>query len=364
MKGSLIKDTFREIYKSLGRFLSIFLIVALGVSFFAGIKATAPDMKITADKYFDDYRLMDIWLISTMGFNEKDIDEIGRLPDIEGVAPSYSKDLLMEFKDNTRSIKLLSIPMDRVEGEDESYINRVKLVAGRYPEKPGECLMENDGRMNKSMPIGSKIKLSTGTDEDIFDILKRDEYTIVGIVQTPYYLSFERGTTNIGTGKIDNFMIIPEDEFNLPVYTDVYLTVREAREVLTYDDEYDQRLDPIKEKLEAIGKRRENLRYEEIMDEAKEELDKGKKDLKEGEEKQQKELKDAEEKLLDGKKHIDKGERELANSEREFHRTIKNAEDRLAEEEKKLQEGENEYQKNRETFNKMKEKTGKNRIIC
>jgi len=130
MKSSLAKDTFRQVRKSLGRFLSIFLIVALGVGFFAGIKATAPDMKITADKYFDDYRLMDIRLISTVGFNEDDIKEIQKLSEIEGISPGYSVDLLAEYGENSFVVKLLSIPLDKVNTDDKSYINRVKLVEG------------------------------------------------------------------------------------------------------------------------------------------------------------------------------------------------------------------------------------------
>ena len=140
VKQSLIKDTFREIKNSLGRFLAIFAIVALGTGFFAGVKATAPDMKITGDKYFDDYRLMDFWLISTLGFNEKDIEEISKLKEIEGLAPGYTMDALFQDGDNEKVVKLISIPMDKVKSEDEDYINRVKLVEGRFPEKPGECL--------------------------------------------------------------------------------------------------------------------------------------------------------------------------------------------------------------------------------
>ena len=359
MKISLIKDIFREIGNSLGRFISIFLIVALGVSFFAGIKATAPDMKITADKYFDDYNLMDIWLVSTMGFNQKDIEDIKGLPEVEGIAPSYSQDVLMDIGDNSKVVKLLSIPMDKVETKDKSYINRINLVEGRFPKKPGEILAESGHGVNGAIPIGSKVKLSSGTDEDILDTLKREEYTVVGLVNTPYYLSFERGTTNIGTGQIDSFLVIPEDEFQLSVYTDVYLTVKGAREVLTYDDEYDELLDPIQQKLEDVGEIRAVGRYDEIMDEAKEKLDEAKDELREGEEKQKKELKKAEQELADAKRQIDDGEVELNRKEKEFNTTIKDAENRLREEEKKLEQGEAEYNKNFKIFNEEKEKANK-----
>ena len=66
MNTALIKDILREIRKSLGRFLSILLIVALGVAFFAGVRASVPDMKYTADAYFDEYNMQDIQLLSTV----------------------------------------------------------------------------------------------------------------------------------------------------------------------------------------------------------------------------------------------------------------------------------------------------------
>lgn len=351
-----MKDTFRQIRKSFGRFLSIFLIVALGVGFFAGIKATSPDMKITADKYFDDYNLMDIRLISTMGFDEKDIEEIEKVSEIEGISPGYSVDLLAEYQENLTVVKLLSIPMEKIKADDKSYINQAILVEGRFPEKPGEILAESGNGINPSFPIGAKIKFSTGTDEDISDVLKRDEYVVVGLVDTPYYLSFERGNTNIATGTIDCFMMLPEDEFNLPVYTDVYLTVKGARDVNTYDDEYDDILSPVKEKLEDIGEMRANERYEEIIDEANEELNKAKEDLKEAEEKLYDELKKAEEDLEEARKKIDEGERELLANERQFRNQIDDGEKRLREEEKKLQDAEDEYERNLKIFTQNKYK--------
>lgn len=354
MKNTLLKDTFREIRNSLGRFLAIFAIVVLGVGFFAGIKATAPDMKLTADKYFDDYRLMDIWLLSTMGFDEEDIGEIEKISGIDGIAPSYSMDVLMDDGEKVRVIKLLSIPKT---WDHSSHINRINLVEGRYPEEPGECLAESGSMTTKGLEIGSKIKFYSGTDDDISDSLSRNEYTVVGLVESPLYISFERGTSSIGNGKIDSYIMVPEDDFDLPVYTDVYVTVRGAREVLTYDDEYDRVLDPIKSILEDVGEVRVEARYQDIMAEANRKLDEARQELKEGEERQQRELREAEEKLYDAKKQIDRGEEELRSRKDKFYETIKDAEKRLTEEEGKLKAGEEEYRKAFISFNELKNRT-------
>ncbi|NMA86207.1 MAG: FtsX-like permease family protein [Tissierellia bacterium] len=354
MKQSLIKDTFREIKNSLGRFLAIFAIVALGTGFFAGIKATAPDMKITGDKYFDDYRLMDFWLISTLGFNEKDIEEISKLENIEGIAPSYAMDAIFEDGDNEKVIRLISLPMDKIKTKSEHYINRVNLVEGRFPEKPGECLAERGKLGTSFIPLGEKIKLNSGTDEDILENLENNEYTVVGLVENPLYIAYERGTSTIGNGKINSFIMLPEEEFKLSVYTDVYLTIKGAREVLTFNEEYDDLLDPVKKDLETVGDLRKEGRYNEIKEEAKEKLEDAKKELREGEEKQAEELAKAEKELNEAKEEIAKGESELKDKEKEFNKTIKSAENKLREEENKLKTGEEEYNKNLKNFNEEK----------
>lgn len=355
MKNALLKDTFREIKETRNKFFSIFAIVFLGVGLFAGIKATCPDMKITADKYFDENRLMDMRLVSTVGFNEDDVDIIKDVSGAQGVLPTYSMDALIETKDRDMVFKVLPLSMDKIDNPDESYINRTKLVEGRYPEKPGECVAEKSTMTTDSgLSIGSKIKLSSGTDEDISESLKTDEFTIVGMVETPYYISFERGTTNIGNGKIDSFIMIPEENFKMPFYTDVFLTFEDAREAFCYDDEYDDILEPTRKKLDDIGKDRSQKRYDEIVVEANKELTKGKEDLKAAEEKADKELGDALQKILDGEKEISEGEKELQDKEGKFNQSIKEAEEKIADGKQRLNKEEREYNKNFEIFNKAK----------
>ncbi|MBW4828253.1 MAG: FtsX-like permease family protein [Clostridiaceae bacterium] len=354
MKNALFKDTFREIKKTKSKFFSIFAIVVLGVAFFAGIKATSPDMKITADEYFDKYRLMDMRLVSTVGFTDEDVDIIKELSGAEGVMPSYSIDALVNIEDKNLVLNVLPLPMDKINNPDESYINRTKLIKGRYPKNPGEAVTEKSKMADLALSIGSKIKLSSGTDTDISENLKNDEFTIVGIVETPYYISTERGTTNIGNGKIDSFIMIPEENFKIPAYTDMFLTFKEARKVFSYDDEYDNILEPIRKKLDNIGKERSQKRYDEIISEGKEKIEDSKKELEEAEEKSNKELKEAYEKIAKGEKEISNGEKELANKEKEFHQSIKEAETKIASGKRDLENGEREYKKNLENFNRLK----------
>lgn len=178
MRSALLKDTFREIKRTFSRFLSIFLIVALGTAFFAGVKATCPDMKITADKYFDDYNLMDIRLVSTIGFDDSDFDAVKKVSGVEGVMPTYSMDAMTNVNNRDLVLKILSLPTDKVSSGGNSYINRVKLVQGRLPEKLGECVAEKGKIVDSGMSIGSVIRLSSGTDKNINESLKVNEFTI------------------------------------------------------------------------------------------------------------------------------------------------------------------------------------------
>lgn len=354
MRNALVKDTFREIKRTLSRFLSIFFIVAIGVSFFAGVKATCPDMKVTADKYFDDYNLMDIRLLSTVGFNNQDIKAIEKTDGISGIMHSYSMDAMININDRDIVLKVLSFSKNKLNSSDDSYINRVKLLEGRYPEKPSECLAERSKIINSGLMIGSKIKLSSGIDKDISEKLKINEFTIVGIVETPYYISFERGASSIGNGKVNNFIMIPEENFNMSVFTDVFLTVKGAKDALCYDKGYDSILSPVKNTLENLGKNRVQIRYNDIISDANKKLNESKDELKKSEVKQKTELANAALKLDDSRKRIESAEKELKVKENEFNNTVKEAEGKISEGFKKLSESQKEYNYSLAAFNQAK----------
>ena len=129
-KNALRKDFFMEIRKSMGRFLSIFFIVALGVSLFVGIRATEPDMILSGDAYVDENKLMDIKIVSTYGLTEEDMDAIERLPAIESAEGSYSIDVLCEAEDNMKVLHLMSQMED---------MNSITVTKGRLPKKANEC---------------------------------------------------------------------------------------------------------------------------------------------------------------------------------------------------------------------------------
>ena len=321
MKSAIIKDALRDIRRTISRYLSIFFITALGVAFFAGVKATCPDMKLTADKYFDDYNLMDIRLVSTIGFNNDDIKEIKKTSYVDKIMPSYSIDAMVNVDNRDLVLKVLSLP-------DE--INKVKLIAGRLPQNPGECVAEKGKIVSSGMSIGSKIELTSGCSKDIHDSLKLNKFTIVGIVETPYYISYERGTSSIGNGKINSFIMIPKESFKLPVYTDIFITVKNAEKELCYDDNYKNIIDPVKKALDKMAGIRTDTRYNEIINDANEKINSSIKDLKNAEIKSNLELKSARDKLIDSRDKIAKSTVELKNNEADFNKKIKESEAKLA----------------------------------
>lgn len=331
MKKTLVKDTFREVKKSFGRFFSIFAIVAIGVAFFVGIKSSSLVMKHTADKYYDDYNLMDFRILSTLGLTEGDIAEIRKVNGVKGVFPTHSMDVLISIKSDEYVLKVHGLPkgVDKISDNDEDYINRVNLIEGRLPKKSGECVVEKGKIFSTSLKIGDKIKLSTGKDEDISNYLKTEEYTIVGTVETPYYLSYEKGTSDIGSGKVNGFIMIPEDDFNVEVYTEVFVTVDGAKEFNSYNDEYFEGTDKVKEKLKTLGKERGEVRVDDLKARALEKLNEGKSEYEKNKEIYENKIKEAEEQINAGKEKITIGEEELKKKEEELEKSKKYGQEEL-----------------------------------
>lgn len=346
-RNALIKDIFRDIRKSLGRFISIAAIIALGVAFFSGLKISPDNMKATADKYYDDYNLMDIRILSTLGLTKDDLVEVSKIEGIKEVFGTYTIDVLAEHQE--KEVVL------RVHGfSSENPVNKVKLVEGRLPEAPDEAVIEMGKNNFLNIPLGSVIELFSGKDKDLEDDLINTKYKIVGMVQTPYYLSFEKGSSNIGNGQVKSFIMIPQENFKLDVFTDIYATVEGAKGFNSYKDEYFHLIDKVSDEIKILAKDRETIRYEEIMAEGRGELEEGKRKYFEARKEAEEELSKALKEIEDAKLEIADGEKELEDEERKFRSTINNAKLKIESAEKDLLKGEEEYRKGLNEFNEKK----------
>ena len=312
-KSVLRKNALIEITKTKNRFLSIFGIVAIGVAFFAGVKNAAPDMRLSADSYYNDCNLSDFRLVSTLGYSESDIDALEALEGIN-VYPSYFTDAVIKADTGESTVRVLSL--DNY-GENNE-VNSLVLKEGRFPTSPGECLADG-GSLLTTMQLGEKVVFSSGDDSDISDTLERTEYTIVGTFDSPMYIDkSSRGNTTVGNGSIKSVFYIPQDNFKTEVYTQVYITADELRGLNSYSDEYKNLSEEIMSRLEATGEIRETERYDEIISEATAEINDAKAELEEKRAEAYAEFEKAENELSDALDEITSGEQELIDARKEL----------------------------------------------
>lgn len=290
MKTTTI-EFFREIKKSSGRFVSILFIVALGVAFFSGIRASEPDMRVTGDAYFDQANLMDIKVISTLGLTKDDVKAFEGLDSIDKAEGAYSGDFLNYDGEKQRALHVMSLSED---------INQITVTEGRLPEKSGECLADDES----TYKVGDKIKLTSGTEDPVTDTLTTDELTVVGTGNSPYYISYGRGSTTIGNGSLSAFLVVPKETFTQDVYTECYLLVKGAKECIAYTDEYEDLIDDAMDDVKELSNDRGIIRRRELVDDATRELDQAKIDLKEGKAKAEQELSDAETQIADAESQL------------------------------------------------------------
>ena len=312
-KKALRKEFHMEIRKSMGRFLSIFFIVAIGCAFFAGIRSSEPDMRYSGDAYFDRKNLMDLQVISTMGLTDEDVEAIEKLDGIEKAEAGYSVDALCTEGDNQIVMHVMSLLPS---------MNQVQVENGRLPEKSDECVVDADFLSKSTLKIGDRVTLSSGTDKPVTDSLKEDTFTIVGSVSSPCYIGFQRGSTTIGSGNISAFLCVPEESFCMEVYTEIYAQVKGAEKLTAFTDQYDQRIDSVMKEVEAIKEEREKARYDEIVTEASEKLADAEKEitdaeaeLEQGKAEAQEKLTAAREKLENAQKELEQAKKELASSQ-------------------------------------------------
>ncbi|WP_330682477.1 FtsX-like permease family protein [Mediterraneibacter glycyrrhizinilyticus] len=301
-----------EIRRSLGRFMSIFFIVAIGCSFFSGIRASEPDMRYSGDAYFDEKNMMDIEVISTLGLTDDDLQAIKDVDGVSAAEGSYSVDVLCSEGDNQIAVHVMSLLPE---------MNQVQLEGGRLPEAEDECAVDVDYLNESSLEIGDEITFSSGSDDDITDTLKTDTFTITGAVSSPNYISFQRGSTTIGNGSLAAFIVVPEDSFSLDVYTEIYAQVDGAKEMTAFTDAYDDRVQEAMDAIEAIQAEREQIRYDEIVDEANEALEDARQqvsdaetELEDGKAQAEAELADARQQLDDAQEEVDSGWQEIESS--------------------------------------------------
>lgn len=320
------KDFYMEIRKSPGRFLSILFIVALGVAFFSGIRASEPDMRLTGDAYFDESNLMDIKALSTYGVTQDDVDAISKIDGVEHAEGAYSADFMQIVDKKQKVLHVISL-------QDE--LNQVKLSDGQMPQKAGECLADQDA----GYKVGDTIKLRSGTSDEVTDTLTTDTLKVVGLCSSPMYISYGRGSATIGTGTISAFVMVPEETFDMDVYTEVYVQVKGAKNEVAFTDGYDKKVQQVLDSIQDITDERAEIRKNELVSEAQEKIDEAREELEQGRADAASELADAAAKIADAEEQLTSGKAQITSGKKQ----IASAKNTLSKKERELEQAQNQY---------------------
>ena len=258
------RDTLRTIRRSLSRYLSIALIIAIGVAFFAGLTSSGSDMRLTADLYYTHTHTQDMQILSTLGFSQADLDAIAAIDGVDQVVGSYFVDCLTISPDNFLT-RVLSLPDNPWQG-NEGYLNRLALLEGRVPKHDNECVIDQNIRDKYGFRLGDTLTLRSAREgEDLSDTLANTAFTVVGVANSPLYIDMtKRGATTIADGSLDAWIYIPHGNFKTDFYTQLSITYAPAREFACYDEGYLPSLEPLRQALEQIAEDRAQPRMEEM----------------------------------------------------------------------------------------------------
>ena len=342
LKKALLKDSIKEIKNSYKRFISIMIMALLGVGFFAGLRATSPDMIETIDTYFKGQNVYDIQVISTLGLTNDDIDALKNVEGVEIVYGTDSQDGLIELEDNEIVSKVMCV-------ED---INKPKLIEGNLPQNINECVVEEAFLTGTNKKIGDTITIEIENQEnsngDEVQYLKQKELKIVGTVQSPLYISLDRGTSSLGSGEVNYFIYISNENINIDFYTEIYVKVKNSEKYKTGTNSYEKYVETIKSNIEKIKKEREEARYQSLITQANNKIIEAEQEFNKQKQDGENQIAQAEQKLQTARDEIAKGENEIISNE-------KKANNEFSQAEKKLESAKAELLKNITEFNSKKQ---------
>lgn len=360
MKKTFFKNLFRDIKNTPSRFLSIVIIIAVGVAFYAGVRATSPDMKISADYYFDKNNLMDFKLISTLGITEGDIEAVSEEKGITEVEGSYSLDGVIEQDNKQLVLNINSLPSD-------GGINELRVVEGRKPQDLNETIAEENFLIKNNLKIGDKITLKSGMETNISSDLKQTEFEIVGSAKSPLYLSEQRQISTVGNGSVRGFLYVLPEVFKSEVYTEMYARVEslESKNSLIDHMDYIKSTDDIEKALKDLGVVRNKIRRDEVLKEANDKLREGEQELAESKLKAEEEIANGRKQISDAQAKIDDGRKEIKKNENLLNSEIAKGRRELEDAKAKIKAGEKEIAKNRTEIanGKAKIQTEKKKLV-
>ena len=320
MKSALLKDSIKEIKNTYKRFLSILVMAFLGVGFFAGMRAASPDMVDTIDQYYKESQVYDIKILSTLGLTNDDIDALSEIDEIENTVGTYETEGKIEIDNKEIITKIMSVEK----------LNKPILLQGDFPETQNECVVEDSFLTANHKSIGDTIEVEvekTKNDEgEEVEYLNKNILKIVGTVKSPLYISRDRGTSSLGSGKIDYYIYVPKENIKAnEIYTNIYIKLKNSENYTTSSEKYEEYIAEVKEKIEAIKEEREKARHDKLVDIATEKVKEAEEKLNENKQNAQQQIEEAKQKIENGKNKIEKAEVKLNSSKKEADTKFKSA---------------------------------------
>ena len=356
MKKAVIKDALREIKKSYKRFISILLMAFLGVGFFAGIRASSPDMLDTIDTYYKNQNVYDIQVLSTLGLTSDDINAISKIENVEHVDGNFETDGQIEVGNKEVIAKVMSL----------NDFNTPVLIDGSLPSAKNECVVEERFLTVNNKNVGDTIELNikdmqNDNGEDL-PYLYEKELKIVGTVQSPMYISLDRGTSTLGSGKIDYYMYIPKSNVQAnSIYTNIYVKVKDANKYTTSSKKYEDCVNSVKTEIEKIKDNREKSRYDSLVNTVTKKVEDAEKELNTQKTDAKSKIADAEKELENGKKQIENAEKTIKSNrikaDKEFNKAyaeLINGKNKIADSEKQLESKEKQANEEFDKLEKQK----------
>ena len=320
MKSALLKDSIKEIKNTYKRFLSILVMAFLGVGFFAGMRAASPDMVDTIDQYYKESQVYDIKILSTLGLTNDDIDALSEIDEIENTVGTYETEGKIEIDNKEIITKIMSVEK----------LNKPILLQGKFPKTQNECVVEDSFLTANHKSIGDTIEVEvekTKNDEgEEVEYLNKNILKIVGTVKSPLYISRDRGTSSLGSGKIDYYIYVPKENIKAnEIYTNIYIKLKNSENYITSSEKYEEYIAEVKEKIEAIKEEREKARHDKLVDIATEKVKEAEEKLNENKQNAQQQIEEAKQEIENGKNKIEKAEVKLNSSKKEADTKFKSA---------------------------------------
>ena len=320
MKSALLKDSIKEIKNTYKRFLSILVMAFLGVGFFAGMRAASPDMVDTIDQYYKESQVYDIKILSTLGLTNDDIDALSEIDEIENTVGTYETEGKIEIDNKEIITKIMSVEK----------LNKPILLQGNLPKTQNECVVEDSFLTANHKSIGDTIEVEvekTKNDEgEEVEYLNKNILKIVGTVKSPLYISRDRGTSSLGSGKIDYYIYVHKENIKAnEIYTNIYIKLKNSENYTTSSEKYEEYIAEVKEKIEAIKEEREKARHDKLVDIATRKVKEAEEKLNENKQNAQQQIEEAKQEIENGKNKIEKAEVKLNSSKKEADTKFKSA---------------------------------------